>query len=221
MSHKRSCLRVSRVAASSDTRDASRSAVAKRERWTTSDGFHVSATLAALRYSNTASPPRFTMASGGSINSGFSPHSSRFSLGRVHVHPPSRLKRLRDATSAERRRHRASDGGSFFIRLLEQSSDSRFTKRPSADGSVVNALWLTSKTRSRSGWNARHKPGGTRVRFWYAQTTSVASAPSSLSFFDDVILIPEASNVLHLGGTAAVSSVSMPSASTSESSECS
>ena len=177
MSRVRSCLRVSRVAASSDTREASRSAVAKRERSTTASGFQVCATLAARRYSRTASPPRFTMDGGGSRHSGFSSHSSRFSLGRVHVQPPSRLSRLRDATSVARRRHRASDGGSFFIRLLEQSSDSRLTKRPSADGRLVNALWLTSSARSRSGWNARHKPGGTRRRFWYAQTTSVAWAP--------------------------------------------
>lgn len=105
-----------------------------------------------------------------------------------------------------------------MMALREQSSDSRLANLPSAEGSAVSWLWLTSSARSRSGWNARHKPGGTRRRFWYAHVTSVANEKD-----DDVFAtpLPEASNVLHVGGTAAVSSVSMPSASTSESSECS
>ena len=212
-------LRVSRVAAGSESRAASRSALTeKRATSTTASGFHALATRAARRYSKTASPPAVTMVCGGSINVGLSSHSSRFSAVSDESHPPRRRKRLPDATSLERRRHRASDGGSFLMALREQSSDSRLANLPSAEGSAVSWLWLTSSARSRSGWNARHKPGGTRRRFWYAHVTSVANEED-----DDVFAtpLPEASNVLHVGGTAAVSSVSMPSASTSESSECS
>ena len=88
-----------------------------------------------------------------------------------------------------------------MMALREQSSDSRLANLPSAEGSAVSWLWLTSSARSRSGWNARHKPGGTRRRFWYAHVTSVANEED-----DDVFAtpLPEASNVLHVGGTAAV-----------------
>ena len=154
-------LRVSRVAAGSESRAASRSALTeKRAKSTTASGFHALATRAARRYSKTASPPAVTMVCGGSINVGLSSHSSRFSAVSDESHPPRRRKRLPDATSLERRRHRASDGGSFLMALREQSSDSRLANLPSAEGSAVSWLWLTSSARSRSGWNARHKPGG-------------------------------------------------------------